>query len=37
MVPALAIVGYDWKMYYNYTTDDGERLSFDHRHDRPNR
>jgi hypothetical protein len=24
-IPALSIVGHDWKVYYSYTTEEGER------------
>ncbi|KAN0070395.1 hypothetical protein V8E54_011264 [Elaphomyces granulatus] len=26
MILALAVVGHDWKVYYSYTTDDGDRI-----------
>ena len=28
VTPAISIVGHDWKVYYSYTTKDGERVSF---------
>ena len=31
MVLALTVVDHDWKVYYSYATDDGERVSFGHR------
>lgn len=28
VIPAISVVGHDWKVYYSYTTKDGERVSF---------
>jgi hypothetical protein len=27
-MPVVSIVGHDWKVYYSYTTDEGERVSY---------
>jgi hypothetical protein len=27
-MPVVSIVGHDWKVYYSYTTEEGERVSF---------
>jgi hypothetical protein len=26
--PVVTVVGHDWKVYYSYTTEDGQRVSF---------
>jgi hypothetical protein len=28
-IPVVTIVGHDWKVYYNYTAENGERVSFE--------
>jgi hypothetical protein len=30
-VPAITVVGHAWTVYYSYTTEDGDRVSFNHR------
>src|SRR5271156_714581 len=27
-IPVVTVVGHDWKVYYSYTTEDGQRVSF---------